>query len=149
MNDRRADRRRDDVSATELAEMGFCEKRVQLAHLHGKQATAEQRRAMARGLVAHRRYFDEGMASTSDRRCFVSTCVFGPDAVETHVLRAYRDVVLMRRLWGRWAVAMYYWAAPAVCVILNSSPTAATAVRGLLRSVGSGCRKAIGLRCKA
>lgn len=141
--------RRDDVSATELAEMGFCEKRMQLAHLHGKQATAEQRRAMARGLVAHRRYFDEGMASTADRRCFVSTCVFGPDAAETHVLRAYRDAVLIRRRWGRWAVAMYYRVAPAVCVILNSSPTAATAVRGLVRIVVSRCRKAIGSRCKA
>ena len=32
------------VSAKELAEMGFCEKRVLLAHLYGQQLTAEQRR---------------------------------------------------------------------------------------------------------
>lgn len=54
--------RRDEVSATELAEMGFCEKRVQLAHLYGDQATPEQRKAMARGQVAHPRYLEEWTA---------------------------------------------------------------------------------------
>jgi len=148
MRERGADRR-GDVSATELAEMGFCEKRVQLAHLHGRQVTAEQRKAMARGQAAHQRYFDEGMASTSDRRCFVSTCVFGPDAPETQVLRAYRDAVLMHRRWGRWVVTAYYRVAPAACVILDSSPTTAAGVRGLLRVIVSRCRRALGRRCKA
>lgn len=55
--------RRDEVSATELAEMGFCEKRVQLAHLYGDQVTAAQRKAMARGQVAHQRYLEEGSGS--------------------------------------------------------------------------------------
>ena len=63
---------RDEVSATELAEMGFCEKRVQLAHIYGEQATSEQRKAMARGQVAHQRYLEEGLAATADRRCFVA-----------------------------------------------------------------------------
>ena len=58
---------RDEVSATELAEMGFCEKRVQLAHIYGEQATSEQRKAMARGQVAHQRYLEEGLAATADR----------------------------------------------------------------------------------
>ena len=70
----------DEVSATELAEMGFCEKRVQLAYMYGEQATPEQRKAMARGQGAHKRYLEEGLAATADRRCFVATFVFGPDA---------------------------------------------------------------------
>lgn len=64
---RRRCARRDEVSATELAEMGFCEKRVQLAYMYGEQATPEQRKAMARGQVAHRRYSEEGLAATADR----------------------------------------------------------------------------------
>lgn len=134
----------DEVSATELAEMGFCEKRVQLAYMYGEQATPEQRKAMARGQAAHQRYLEEGLAGRSDRRCFVSTYVFGPDAWETQVLRAYRDAVLLRRLWGRWMVAVYYWSAPAVCRVLERSPMAAAGVRALLRMLIPSCLRMIG-----
>lgn len=65
----------ETVSAGELAEMGYCEKRVQLAHLHGSRTTAAQRLVRERGLATHQRYLEEGVASASDRRCFVSTCM--------------------------------------------------------------------------
>ncbi len=58
---------RDEVSAMELAEMVFCEKKMQLAHIYGERVTPEQRKAMARGQVAHRRYSEEGLAATADR----------------------------------------------------------------------------------
>ena len=140
---RRKYAQRDEVSATELAEMGFCEKRVQLAHLYGDQATPEQRQAMARGQVAHQRYLEEGLAATADRRCFVATFVFGPDARETQLLRAYRDSVLLRRRWGRALVAAYYQVAPTVCRMLACSPVAAAGVRVLLRMLIPCCRRAI------
>lgn len=60
---RRKYAQRDEVSATELAEMGFCEKRVQLAHLYGDQATPEQRQAMARGRLVSRRVLGGGPGS--------------------------------------------------------------------------------------
>ncbi|MFT4192104.1 MAG: hypothetical protein QM617_11365 [Comamonas sp.] len=132
--------RRGEVSATDLAKMGFCEKQVQLAHLYGERTTAEQRKGMARGQAEHQRYLREGMAATADRRCFVATCVFGPDAAETQVLRTYRDAVLMRRHWGRWAVKAYYWTSPAVCRVLDRSPAMAACVRAVLRIVVAGCR---------
>lgn len=133
----------NEVSATELAQMGFCEKQVLLNHLYGKRTTSEQRDSMARGQAAHQQYLDEGMTSTADRRCFVASCVFGPEAVETQVLRAYRDAVLSRQCWGRWAVAVYYRISPTVCRILERSPIAAAGVRGLLRIVVNRCRKTI------
>lgn len=135
---------RDEVSATELAKMGFCEKRVQLAHLHGERATPKQRRAMARGQVAHQQYFEDGLASTSDRRCFVATGVFGPDARETQVLRAYRDEVLLRRNSGRWLVAAYYSVGPAVCWFLVRFPAVAHGVRFLLCTVAAWCGRRVG-----
>jgi hypothetical protein len=40
--------------------MGFCEKRILLAHVHGNRVTPEQRQAMTRGRLAHHRYFKQG-----------------------------------------------------------------------------------------
>ena len=136
----------DEVSATELAEMGFCEKRVQLAHIYGEQSTSEQRKAMARGQAAHQRYFEEGLAATADRRCFVATFVFGPDARETQVLRAYRDAVLLQRRWGRVLVAVYYRIAPTGCRVLERSPATVVRVRRILRVAAARCEKALGNR---
>lgn len=136
--------RRDEVSAKELAEMGFCEKRVQLAHLYGEQVTPEQRKAMDRGQMAHQRYLEDGLAATSDRRCFVATFVFGSEAPETQVLRAYRDRVLLRRRWGRALVAAYYRVAPLGCRVMARWPVSVGAVRcGLLFTVAR-CEKRLG-----
>lgn len=41
------------VSATQLAQMGICERQVVLDHLLGLRLTAEQRTAMRRGCDAH------------------------------------------------------------------------------------------------
>lgn len=56
-------RRPDVVSASELAEMGVCERRVLLAHRHGPRRTSAQRRAMRRGLRAHERFHRDGLAA--------------------------------------------------------------------------------------
>ena len=133
----------DEVSATELAEMGFCEKRVQLAYMYGEQATPEQRKAMARGQGAHKRYLEEGLAATSDRRCFVATFVFGPDAQETQVLRAYRDAVLLRQRWGRVLVAAYYRIAPSVCRVMERLPATVVGARRMLCIVVACCETAL------
>lgn len=101
---------------------------------------------MARGQVAHQRYWEEGVAATADRRCFVATFVFGPDASETQVLRAYRDAVLLRQCWGRALVAAYYRVAPMGCRIMARSPGIVIGVRGVLRIVVAWCAKAMGDR---
>lgn len=56
-------RRPDVVSASELAEMGVCERRVLLAHRHGPRRTSAQRGAMRRGLHAHERFHRDGLAA--------------------------------------------------------------------------------------
>ena len=56
-------RPRDAVSASELAEMGVCERRVLLAQRHGRRRTTAQRTAMRRGLRAHERFCRDGLAS--------------------------------------------------------------------------------------
>lgn len=81
-------RRPDVVSASELAEMGVCERRVLLAHHHGLRQTSAQRRAMRRGLRAHERFHRDGLAAkeggsrrrrpiafASSSRWFVGVCL--------------------------------------------------------------------------
>lgn len=120
------------VSATQLAEMGYCEQRMLLAHRLGERTTPAQRQARARGDAAHLRYFVQG-AAAKDRRCFIASCVFGPDALETQQLRGYRDAVLMPRWWGRCLVAVYYRTAPSVCRVLERWPAALPLARMALR----------------
>ncbi|MDO8774721.1 MAG: hypothetical protein Q7K57_39660 [Burkholderiaceae bacterium] len=47
------------VSASELAQMGVCERLVVFEHQYGKRRTAEQQRAAMRGLQAHARFYRE------------------------------------------------------------------------------------------
>lgn len=103
--------------------MGFCEKRVLFAHLHGQRLTLEQLRSVKRGRRAHERYYRMGVAAASaagrDRRCFVATHLYGDAAWQTEALRRYRDEVLLRRRWGRWMVVAYYALAPGACWLLS------------------------------
>ena len=53
------------VSASALAQMGVCERRIVFEQRVGKRPTREQQQAMQRGLRAHRRFFREGSVGTA------------------------------------------------------------------------------------
>ena len=53
------------VSASDLAQMGRCERLVVFEHLHGSRRTAGQQRARVRGLVEHEYFYREGLAATA------------------------------------------------------------------------------------
>jgi hypothetical protein len=126
MQRRRRKQREKFVSAKDLAEMGFCEKRVLLAQRYGRRMTPEQQRSAVRGQRAHQQYYLEGLAAQGergvDRRCFVATCLFGDEAWQTIALRRYRDEVLLRTQLGRLLVAAYYEASPLMCRVLSWLP---------------------------
>lgn len=130
------------VSASQLAEMGHCEMRMLLAYRLGDRTTPAQRQARARGDAAHARYLAEGRAA-QDRRCFIASHVLGADAVETQVLRRYRDAVLLRHWWGRGLVRLYYRLAPRICRVLERWPGGSALLRPLLRRVASACSGAM------
>lgn len=133
------------VSAKELAEMGFCEKRVLLSHLHGQRLTPEQKRSAKRGRLAHDRYYREGLAVASaagaDRRCLVATCLFGDEAWQVYALRCYRDDVLLRRRVGRWIVAVYYRVSPVACTVLTRLPWLQRPARVLVGALARAARR--------
>jgi hypothetical protein len=111
----------DRVSASELAQMGVCERRVKFEHDRGRRRTPEQLQAMERGLRAHEEFYREGQDGARAGRCFVATLVFG-EAPETRILRCFRDQVMRRRALGRRLIVVYYRFAPAVCRFLNRRP---------------------------
>lgn len=130
------------VSASDLAQMGRCERLVVFEHLHGSRRTAWQRQARARGLVEHEQFYREGLASTqTDRkgRCFIATCVFG-DAWQTEVLRRFRDEALRPSAWGRRVIRFYYRRAPGICVVLRRWPPLQIPVRMVLGAIATGLR---------
>ena len=132
------------VSASELAQMGRCEKLVVFEHLHGSRRTDSQQRDRRRGLLAHRQFEQEGLDSMSVAvrsrgRCFIATCVFG-EAWQTEVLRRFRDVVWRPKPWGRWLIRLYYRMAPGICAVLRRWPVLQKPVRVALGLIAAGSR---------
>ena len=136
------------VSASDLAQMGRCERLVVFEHLHGRRRTARQQRARARGLVEHEQFYREGLASAqADRkgRCFIATCVFG-EAWQTKMLRRFRDEVLRPSAWGRRVIRLYYRGAPGLCVVLRRWPALQVPMRMVLGAIATALRCWSGLR---
>ncbi|MHB8742067.1 MAG: PspC domain-containing protein [Sulfuricaulis sp.] len=115
------------LPATKLAAMGHCETKIVLEGKYGDRATPEQARARVEGTVAHRR-FDRVVSAAhnrpraQDRRCFVASCVYGPDDARTDQLREYRDRVLAPVASGRALIAVYYAISPWLVRVLERSP---------------------------
>lgn len=124
-------RRRNSVSASELAQMGVCEQLVQFEHLYGRRRSAGQLADMTRGDREHQRFFREG-ALERKGRCFIATLVYG-EGREVSLLRSFRDRVLRPTALGRRLILAYYQAAPAVCRVLEGRPMLIRAVRLVLR----------------
>ena len=121
------------ISASELSQMGRCERLVLFEHLHGRRRTESQQRDRKRGLLAHQKFEHEGLDAMSEDvrrrgRCFISTCVFG-EAWQTEVLRRFRDVVWRPKPWGRWLIRLYYRMAPGICSVLCRWPVLQKPVR--------------------
>ena len=122
------------VSASELAQMGVCERLVVFEHRYGKRRLPEQRAAIERGRREHERFCSEGRIASAPGRCFIATMVFG-EGPETQTLRAFRDQVLRRGPTGRRLIATYYRVAPGVCRQLVRRPWAHSVLRIALRPV--------------
>ena len=137
------------VSASDLAQMGRCERLVVFEHLHGIRRTAGQQRARARGLVEHEHFYREGLAAAAQvarkGRCFIATCVFG-EAWQTEVLRRFRDEALRPSTLGRRVIRLYYRGAPGICELLRRWPPLQVPMRMVLGAIAIGLRWWSGLR---
>lgn len=131
---------RTATRASDLAQMGRCERLVVLEAMHGTKRDAVQEAARKRGIAAHARFetlgrqavsMSGGSARRQGDRCFIATLTFG-DEWQTDVLRDFRDAVLRRRPWGRRLVASYYRHGPRICRVFRRSPTLLRMTRCIL-----------------
>lgn len=88
--------RRASVSASELAQLGVCERLLVFEHRHGKRPTVEQQRAIKRGRWAHARFYRERHRDlTRPGHCLAALMVFGRwlilCAVKCFQTRKWRD----------------------------------------------------------
>jgi hypothetical protein len=124
------------VKASELAQLGACERVVRFQVEMGRQETPAQAEAVRRGLAAHETFYAESLAvaARSERKgkCFIATLTLGAGP-ETAALRAYRDVVLRRAAVGRRFIAVYYRMGPGLCELLRRVPAMQRPVRAALR----------------
>lgn len=128
------------LSASRLAEMGFCERWVVLEHRHGRPRSRPLQTAREHGLVCHARFERQARLAMgvghvpspgTKGRCFVATLAFG-EGWQTQTLRHFRDAVLRRQSWGRSIVYHCYRAGPRICAVLEASPALLGCMRWLL-----------------
>lgn len=135
-----AQERETSVSITRIVAASFCEQKVVLDRTYGPKKTAEVACKAAQGDREHLRFEREGKllaargpitpqqvpASASetgaDRRCFIASAVYGVDAPETNMLRAWRDRVLKVSFLGRCFIRFYYRVSPRVAMLINGRP---------------------------
>ena len=131
------------VSASELAQMGACERLVLFEARYGKRKSRCQQKAIERGRREHTEFFREGLRSQSGVRtslskpwCFCASLAWGPEAPETDLLRRFRDQILRRTTAGRGLIRGYYNTAPGLCRRLEGR-------RKLIRALCLGLRPAL------
>lgn len=131
-------RRYDDryAAASQVARLTYCERQVALDRIYGDRATAHQQVRRREGDAAHEAFLADANLAGHPREfqqakpwCFVATMAFGSDAIETFVLRQFRDTVLRRSRVGRAIVRLYYRASPWLCRRLESRPLVVVACR--------------------
>lgn len=110
------------VSASELAQMGACERLVLFEARYGKRKYRCQQEAIERGRTEHDEFFKDGVRSQSNVQtslskpwCFCASLAWGPEAPETDLLRGFRDRILRRTVAGRGLIRVYYRMAPRLC----------------------------------
>lgn len=129
--------RRELVSASDLAQLGYCERVVHLDWRHGAKRSQAQVMAQDRGNQAHEQFYRDSLeiarVSQTKGKCFVATMALG-ECPETSALRAFRDLYLRRSDVGRWCVGVYYRFSPALCRALETRPVALAVVRAMVKA---------------
>lgn len=144
--------KRKAVSASQLGSACVCEQQALFDIEHGLERTTEQMERIEGGIKTHERLHTAARTayanvetSVPDRPCLVATCLYGCNAPETNTLRAWRDATLMKTVFGRLAVTLYYRCSPLLVKAMDRSElltrTGRWAIQKLLIGIVRGGRR--------
>lgn len=127
------------LAVTELAKMGYCETLLVLNKKHNNgHKTYRDEAAIDRGNKEHDA-FDARVkrehapySPVTDKRCFIATSVYGPEAIETEQLRQWRDHTLAHKVGGAWLITAYYRVSPYVARFLDRNESLKVFIRSML-----------------
>lgn len=142
----RRSRQRRAVSISDLAEMGFCERKAYLKATVGDVDTPESARRRRAG-ASHHQEFDRQVQRhhntprSRDSRCFIATAVYGLNDVRTEELRRFRDESLAASKVGRVVISVYYAVSPGFARWLDRSPRLRAVVSRILDQVRKGIQQ--------
>ena len=136
------------VSASELAQMGRCERLVVFEHLCGCRRTESQHLDRKRGLLAHEQFEREGLDAMAalaqwPARRTVGSCDSG-DALRFQDLRQTRVGVERPVPAGCWLIKLCCRVAPGTCAVPPRWPVFAKSVRLALGAIAAGLRRLLG-----
>ena len=123
------------VTVTELAQMGMCEKQILFDEEFGKKRSHHVQQRAREGKHAHKQYEQQLSGRVQDKRCFIATCIFGIDARETQILRAFRDQTLLTTRPGKVFVTFYYAVSPQVVKFIEKAPVLKRPIGPVLKGV--------------
>lgn len=121
-----------NVSATELAKLGKCEKMSVLDKISPKVISSEVLDRMEEGNRAHVKIERQII---SDERCFIASYAYGNTDERTNFLRWWRDEYLMHSFLGNVCVLFYYRVSPFIVRCCKSSPYVERAIRKILDAI--------------
>jgi hypothetical protein len=132
-------RRHDRLWASELAQFTRCEQKALFERRKNVRRTPEEYARLREGTAVHAALHHYAIdtdrleaSPASDRRCFIASVVYGPDAPETRLLRTLRDRLVGRSPVATAVVRIYYILSPALARWLEERPSARALVRRVL-----------------
>lgn len=121
---------------TEIVATVYCEQKTVFDATVGDARPDSVREKTRQGVFEHLRFEVEGRTQAAiDKRCFIATQVYGADAPETVLLRAWRDAVLMQYMPGRMFVWFYYVVSPALVRLIVRLPAFVGPARAMLSAL--------------
>jgi len=132
------------TSASELADMGYCEKKLLFEDRLGRRVSSERVESMQTGDAAHKAFHRDAVTCTPGLRssetkpwCFIASELYGSNAWETAALRLCRDRLLRQCAAGRAFIGVYYRYSPGIARWLRRHRCLKKLARVLLRPLAA------------
>lgn len=121
------------VSITKVVSAVYCEQKVVFDREYGDVRPKHVKAKAEEGIREHAKFEFQGrVKQATDSRCFIASHVYGLNASETDVLRAWRDRRLMPLRAGRLLVRVYYFISPLLLRVAGRSSVFAKLAKVML-----------------